>query len=75
VRLPLETLIDWASDQSHTRQWQLHALYETRDWSKKYYGEMEWGTCETAALLLQKIKECDDYLYQAVCAMIGILEE
>ncbi|MCL2106007.1 MAG: hypothetical protein FWH26_02955 [Oscillospiraceae bacterium] len=74
-RLPPKTLIDWACDQSHTRQWQLHALYETRDWSKKYYDQMEWGTCETAVLLLQKLKECDDYIYQAVCAMIGILEE
>ena len=75
LRLPPKTLIDWASDQSHNKQWQLHALYETRDWSKKYYRQMEWAGCETAVLLLQKIKEYDGYIYQAVCAMIAILEE
>jgi hypothetical protein len=75
LRLPPKTLIDWASDQSHNRQWQLHALYETRDWKKKYYRQMEWANCETALLLLQKLKEYDGYIYQAVCAMIEILEE
>jgi len=74
LRLPPMALISWAYDDSHTRQWQLHALYETRDWSKKYYDHMEWGTCETAAMLLRKIKEDDGYAYQGVCAMIGILE-
>jgi hypothetical protein len=74
LRLPPKTLIDWACDDSHTRQWQLHALYETRDWSKKYYHQMEWGTCETAVMLLRKIKEDDEFVYQGVCAMIGILE-
>ena len=66
--------IDWAYDNSHTHQWQLHALYETRDWSKKYYDQMEWGTCETAAMLLRAIKEDDEAVYGAVCDMISILE-
>ena len=66
--------IDWAYDNSHTHQWQLHALYETRDWSKKYYDQMEWGTCETAAMLLRAIKEDDEAVYSAVCEMISILE-
>ena len=74
LRLPPKTLIDWACDQSHNKQWQLHALYETRNWKKKYYHQMEWAGCETAVLLLQKLKEYDDYIYRAVCAMIGILE-
>jgi len=74
LRLPPKTLIDWASDQSHNRQWQLHALYETRSWKKKYYRQMEWANCETAVLLLQKIKEYDGYIYDAVCAMIDTLE-
>jgi len=74
LRLPAKQLIDWACDQSHNRQWQIHALYETRDWSKKYYHQMEWAGCETAVLLLQKLKEYDGYIYSAICGMIGILE-
>ena len=67
--------ISWAYDNSHTHQWQLRSLYETRDWSKKYYNEMEWGMCENAILVLRKIKEDDDIVYHAVCEMIAILEE
>jgi len=65
--------IDWACDNSHTHQWQLHSLYETRNWKKKYYNEMEWGMCENAAAILRLIKEDDDIVYHAVCEMIGVL--
>ena len=59
---------------SHNRQWSVHALYETRDWSKKYYIQLEWANCENAMLLLQKLKEYDGYIYAAVCGMIEVLE-
>ncbi|MHB9106048.1 MAG: hypothetical protein ACYDCO_03230 [Armatimonadota bacterium] len=74
LRLPPETLISWACDESHNRQWQIHALVEVRDWSKKQYDLLEWAYCETAAQFLRQVKEYDGYVYQAVCAMIGILE-
>lgn len=67
--------IDYVYDDSHTRQWQLHSLYETRNWRKKYYSGLDWGMCETAADILRKIKKDDDACYGAVCEMIGILEE
>jgi len=67
--------IDWAYDNSHTHQWQLRSLYETRSWKKKYYNEMEWGMCENAATVLRLIKEDDDVVYRAVCDMIEILNE
>jgi len=67
--------IDWATDNSHTHQWQLHALYETRNWKKRYYDELEWGMCETAAGILRQVKEDDEAVYGAVCEMIEILEE
>ena len=63
-----------AYDDSHTRQWQLHSLFETRNWRKKYYGELEWGMCETAAMILRKIKEDDDIVYGAVRELIDLLE-
>ena len=74
LRLPPKALIDWACDESHNRQWQIHALVATRDWSKKQNDTLEWAYCETAAQLLRQVKEYDGYEYQAVCAMIGILE-
>ncbi|MDR1630666.1 MAG: hypothetical protein LBS36_10720 [Oscillospiraceae bacterium] len=75
LQLPPKKLIDWACDVSHTHQWQLHALYETRDWSKKYYHQLEWGFCENAGMLLRAIKEDDEFIYAAVYSMIRVLEE
>jgi hypothetical protein len=75
LHLPPKVLIDWACDNSHTHQWHLHALYETRDWSRKYYQQLEWASCETAVMLLRKIKEDDEFVYEAICGMIRILEE
>jgi len=72
--VPALERVGTACDESHTHQWQLRSLYETRDWSKKYYNEMEWGMCENAILVLGKIKEDDDIVYNAVCEMIDILE-
>jgi len=66
--------IDWATDNSHTHQWQLHSLYETRNWKKRYYNELEWGMCETAAGILRQIKEDDAAVYGAICEMLAILE-
>jgi len=74
LRLPPKNLLDWASDESHNRQWQIHSLFEVRDWSKKQYDILEWAYCESAAQFLRQVKEYDEYMYQAVCAMIGILE-
>ena len=71
---PVGERLGTASADSHTRQWQMHALYKTQKWKKKYQ-KYDWGTCETAAMILRRIREDDGIIYDAVCEMIGILEE
>jgi RimJ/RimL family protein N-acetyltransferase len=65
--------IGTACDRSHTLHWQMHSLCRSRDWRKRYVN-MDWGMCETAVMILQKIKEYDDVMYGAVCEMIKVLE-
>ncbi|MHB1483094.1 MAG: hypothetical protein ACYCYI_00370 [Saccharofermentanales bacterium] len=67
--------IDSAYDDSHKRQWQVAALYGTRDWSKRFYNEWEWGMCENAVDALSIVKHDDEIVYSAVCELIGIVEE
>jgi len=72
--------MDAAYDDSHNRQWQLHALHDIRNWRSRYRhrwgsGMLNWSMCEMAATLLRMIKADDDAVYHAICEMIGILEE
>ena len=51
--------VDAAYDGSHTRNWQLIALHDCRDWSKRRYNELEWGMCECAVQCLEKLRDYD----------------
>jgi len=66
--------IDRAYDDSHTAGWQGHALYNFRDWSKRYDHSNEWGYCELAAGVVRRLRGDDDLVYEALCEMIDILE-
>lgn len=72
---PACKLIDDACDDSHKRQWQVAALYGTRDWSKRFYNEWEWGMCESAVDALRIIKHDDETIYNNVCELISIIEK
>jgi len=63
-----------ACDLSHGHQWQGVSLYDTRDWSKKFYNEAEWGMCENAINVLRMVKADDEMIYGAVCEIVDILE-
>jgi len=72
--------MDAACDDSHNRQWQLHALHDIRNWRSRYRhkwgsGMLNWSMCEMAATLLRMIKADDEAVYGAVCEMIDILEQ
>lgn len=66
--------IDVAYDDSHKRQWQVQALSGTRDWSKRFYNEWEWGMCECAVETLRVIKHDDEIVYGSICELIEIME-
>jgi hypothetical protein len=63
-----------ATHDSHLRQWQAEALWAARDWSQRFYYEVEHAMCESAADILRRMKYDDEAIYNAVCEMIGILE-
>lgn len=58
---------------SHKRQWQVDALWGSRDWSKRFYNEWEWGMCENAVDALRIIKHDDEIIYNNVCDLINII--
>jgi hypothetical protein len=64
-----------ACGDSHNRQWQVDALWGTRDWSKRFFHEWEWGMCECAVDALIKIKADDDMIYNNICEVIDKYEE
>jgi hypothetical protein len=66
-------VIDAAYDGSHTRNWQLIALHDCRDWSNRRYNELEWGMCECAILCLEKLREYDATVLSAVSDAIIML--
>ena len=67
--------IDRAYDDSHTRHWQLIALYECRDWTNRRYNELEWGMCECVRTALTQLKANDEQVLAAVRDMIALLEQ
>lgn len=66
--------IDAAYDDSHTAGWQGHALYNSRDWTKRLNHSEEWGYCELGADVTRRLKKDDGLVYDAVCEMIEIIE-
>ncbi len=65
--------IETAYDGSHTRNWQLIALHDCRDWSSRRYNELEWGMCECAIQCLEKLREYDEIVLAAINEAISIL--
>jgi len=61
-----------ACDLSHTHQWQGMSLWTTRDWSKKFYNEVEWGMFENAIQVLKLVKEDDEVIYQSIYEILAI---
>lgn len=66
--------IDRAYDDSHTRHWQLIAMYECRDWSTRRYNELEWGMCEYVRTVLEQLKKNDEEVLSAIRGMINVLQ-
>lgn len=65
--------IDRSYDNSHTRNWQLIALYECRDWTKRRYHELEWGCCGCVVECLERLREYDAEVLAAVEQAIAIV--
>ena len=66
--------VDRVYDDSHTRNWQIIALYECRDWSSRRYHELEWGMCESVVQCLERLKDNDTEVLAAVREAIRILQ-
>jgi hypothetical protein len=68
-------IISSAYDNTHTRAWQVIALHECRDWSKRQYNELEWGMCGCVTDCLEAIRANDAAVLGAINEVIGILDK
>jgi RNA polymerase sigma factor (sigma-70 family) len=66
--------IDKSYDNSHTRNWQVISLHDCRDWSKRPYGQLEWGYSATVVGCLEKLRDYDAEVLAAIERAIAILE-
>lgn len=66
--------IDAAYDDSHTAGWQVYALYNSRDWTRRLGDSEEWAYCELGADVTRRLKKDDDLVYDAISKMIEIVE-
>lgn len=67
--------IDQSYDNSHTKNWQIIALYECRNWDKRGYNELEWGYMGCVLQCLEKLKQYDEEVLSSVKKMINLLEK
>lgn len=66
--------IDAAYDLSHTRNWQLIALNDCRDWSSRRYNELEWGMCNCVIQCLEELCRSDEEVLNAIREARAVLE-
>ncbi|HEY3283776.1 MAG TPA: hypothetical protein VGN26_16040 [Armatimonadota bacterium] len=52
--------VDAAYDLTHTRCWQVIALQDGRNWTKRLYNELEWGFCNCVVMCLEDLKRNDE---------------
>jgi hypothetical protein len=65
--------IDSSYSNFHTQNWQICGLYVCREWTKREYNEVEWGYCTCAVQCLEKLKEYDQEVLNAINKAIDIL--
>ena len=66
--------INFSYDNAHTRNWQIVGLNECRDWSARRYDQLEWGYSECVVQCLEKLKQCDVEVLEAIEEAIAIVE-
>ena len=66
--------IDQSYDSAHTRNWQIIALNECRDWSKRRGDSVEWGYCTCVVQCLEELKKYDSEVLAAIESAIAVCE-
>lgn len=66
--------IDGAYFDSHNMQWAMQSLYDLRDWEKREWCSKEFGMFLFTAMGLDRLRENDRTVLEAVREMIRILE-
>ena len=59
---------------SHTRNWQIVGLNECRDWSTRRNDTVEWGYSECVVQCLERLKQYDAEVLEAIEEAIAIVE-
>jgi len=63
--------INNAYGSTHDVCWQVIALANTRDLSKKYYNELEWGNGNTIKQLIERLRDNDKQVLDLIKECIG----
>jgi hypothetical protein len=66
LRDSLYRQIDMAYDSTHNTAWQVIALNDCRDWSKRRYHELEWGLRGSVINCLETLKRNDEIVLEAM---------
>jgi hypothetical protein len=65
--------INNAYGSTHDTCWQVIALANTRDLTKKYYNELEWGNGNTIRQLIERLRENDTQVLELIKECISIM--
>lgn len=66
--------IDRSYDSAHDLQWTLIALHDCRDWSKKRWQSLEAGMCMCVRWTIERLKQNDVEVLDAIRGMLAVLE-